>query len=245
MTDPGQNGNYNPFPQSQQYGQQQAPYGQQPQNVYNPYPQQYGQQPYGPAAEPAAKAAVEEEKGSRTPVASIIFIFLAISIFFVRYSVNFANGGLTATNILYFLADIAACVLMLLGLFISKKRMLYGFGLFVFAAVYFVDIIRSLAGGGQASEISMNFFLISAYTLAGLYYVLKGKGIKKGLKLVACIIGLVFEMSSAIVLFTNVMSYIPAQSMGLFAVQVFMSMAAMIFIWIATLIFTPFGRKKN
>ena len=49
----------------------------------------------------------------------------------------------------------------------------------------------------------------------------------------------------AIVLFTTVMNHIPSSMRALFATQVFVGMAAFMLIWIATLIFTPFGRKKR
>ena len=269
MTDPNVNPGYGqnqqaPYGQNQYGPYPQAPYGQQPQapygqNQYGPYPQApYGQQPQAPyGQQPQApyvnsgipnapvEKDVREDEPRRAPVISIIFMFLAANLLIFRYVMIFANGNTGAANILYFMMAIGACVLMILGLLIPKKQILYGIGLLVFALSSLVDFVQALLSSGDAADASMNFFLLSAFTLAGLYYVLKGKGIKKGLKLVACIIGLVFELSGSIVLFTTVMNHIPSSMRALFATQVFVGMAAFMLIWIATLIFTPFGRKKR
>ena len=266
MTDPNVNPGYGqnqqaPYGQNQYGPYPQAPYGQAPygQNQYGPYPQApYGQQPQAPyGQQPQApyvnsgipnvpvEKDVREDEPRRAPVISIIFMFLAVNLLIFRYVMIFANGNTGAANILYFMMAIGACVLMILGLLIPKKQILYGIGLLVFALSSLVDFVQALLSSGDAADASMNFFLLSAFTLAGLYYVLKGKGIKKGLKLVACIIGLVFELSGSIVLFTTVMNHIPSSMRALFATQVFVGMAAFMLIWIATLIFTPFGRKKR
>lgn len=87
-----------------QYGQQQQyTYGQQQQNPYgqNPYGQ-YGQPAYADSAipnAPAAKAADAEET-RKAPVASIIFLFMAVSLLLFRYFIIFADGRTGATNVI-------------------------------------------------------------------------------------------------------------------------------------------------
>ena len=270
MTYPEQNQNYGQQPQAP-YGQQQYPYGQQPQAPYGqqqyPYGQQqqytygqqpqnpYGQNPYGQYGQPAyadsaipnapAAKAADAEETRKAPVASIIFLFMAVSLLLFRYFIIFANGNTGATNVMFFTIALSACILMILGLFIRKAPFLYGVGLFLLAGFNLIDVVQDLTGGTTNGALTVfSGILFTACTLAGLYYVLRGRGINKVVKTIFSIVGLVIQVLSTIVLFAIVADYLRASAMTEFVVQIFMSMMAFVFIWIATLAFTPF-RKGN
>lgn len=233
---------YGQYGQQQQYtyGQQQNPYGQ------NPYGQ-YGQPAYADSAipnAPAAKAADAEET-RKAPVASIIFLFMAVSLLLFRYFIIFADGRTGATNVMFFTIALSACILMILGLFIRKAPFLYGVGLFLLAGFNLIDVVQDLTGGTTNGALTVfSGILFTACTLAGLYYVLRGRGINKVVKTIFSIVGLVIQVLSTIVLFAIVADYLRASAMTEFVVQIFMSMMAFVFIWIATLAFTPFRRGK-
>lgn len=251
MTYPEQNQNYGPMPQAP-YGQQQNTYGQQSQQYA------YGQAqnvnsgiPVGPAqpvssgipVAPAEKAPNTEET-RKVPVASIIFLFFAWSLLFFRYLILFAAGNTNATNILFFMLAITACILMILGLFVRKARFLYGVGLFLLAGYNSIDIVMDFVGGGRPNALTvMSVILVVSFILTALYYVLRGKGINKVVKLIFSIVGLVFAVISTFVLFGIVSDSMDLDTLTTFGVQLFMYMLAFAFIWIATLIFTPFRRK--
>jgi hypothetical protein len=239
----GQTGQY-PYGQQQQYPYgQQAPYGQQQQYPYG----QYGQPSYANSAIPNAPAekAVNTEETRKAPVASIIFMFFAVSLLCFRYLILFADGNTGSTNVMFFTIALSACILMILGLFIRKAPFLYGVGLFLLAGFNFIDILLDFVGGSRPSALTvLSVILVVSFTLAALYYVLRGKGINKVVKLIFSIVGLVFQVISTIVLFGIVADYMDSGSMTTFAMQLFLYMLAFIFIWIATLAFSPF-RKGN
>ena len=265
MTYPEQNQSYGPTPQTP-YGQ--SPYGQNPcdqqQNPYGQQPQQYAYDQYGKAqyansgipagpAQPAyseipdapAEKAANTEETRKAPVASIIFLFIATSLMFFRYLILFADGNTSATNILFFMLAITACILMILGLFIRKATFLYGVGLFLLAGYHSIDIVMDFLGANRPNALSiLSVILVASFLLSALYYVLRGKGINKVVKLIFSIVGLVSAVISTIALFGIVADYMDPDALTTFAVQLLMYMLAFVFIWIATMAFTPFRRER-
>ena len=245
------------------YGQapQAAPqpaYGQPaPQPIYGqPAPQaqpqpefnvSYGQapaQPYAPAAE-APKKGLEILKA---PVVSIVFTFIATALALLSYIINFSRGMTGAMSVIYFTLLMAACVLMILGLLLKEKPQLFGIGLFLLAAYELTGVIRTLSDGGTLGVLGyLSLFLAVTYVMAGLYYVLKGKGINKVVKLIFCIIGIVVEVAYLFafmqIIYGSSISYDPVYFFSHFfdfMGTVLLQQLTFVFIFVAALVYTPF-----
>ena len=242
-----------PAPQAAPPQDFQVSYGAAPQAQPQPeFNVSYGQAPAQPnlAATEAPKKGLEILKA---PVVSIVFTFIATALALLSYIINFSRGMTGAMSVIYFTLLMAACVLMILGLMLKEKPQLFGIGLFLLAAYELSGIIRTLADGGTLGVLGyLSLFLAVAYVMAGLYYVLKGKGINKVVKLIFCIIGIVVEVTYLFVfmpiVYGSSISYDSAYFFSHFfdyMGTVLLQQLAFVFIFVAAMVYTPFLYHKE
>ena len=245
---------------------QQSTYPQQsyPQQTYQqptyqqPYPQQtyqqpgYQQQPYQqPYPQPAPEAPQKGDEPQNAPAICKVFMFIAAALILISYIINFANGTGSLT-FLYFGLLMGACVLMILGL-MMKKPLLFGIGMFLPAGYEMTGVIQTLVNGNNLSALGVfSIFIAAAFVLAGLYFVLKGKGINKVVKLIACIFGIVLESIYPYILIAYVFgrdilddpAYFLRYMFGSL-LHVFILQTGFVLMFVVALIYTPFRKAKE
>lgn len=231
-------------PTYQQPGYQQQPYQQ-------PYPQPAYQQPYQPYPQPAPEAPQKGDEPQNAPAICKVFMFIATALILISYIINFANGTGSLT-FLYFGLLMGACVLMILGL-MMKKPLLFGIGMFLPAGYEMIGVIQTLVNGNKPSALGvLSIFIAAAFVLAGLYFVLNGKGINKVVKLIACIFGIVLESIYPYILIAYIFgrdilddpAYFLRYMFGSL-LHVFILQTGFVLMFVVALIYTPFRKAKE